>query len=250
VSEGDLVRGLQERAARGQPAEHIEVVDGWWLRHSPGCAWWISTVLPHGRADGVVAGIERAEAFYADRGMATHIQISPGAGPAKLDDLLAERGYELMSPVSMPVASAADVMANAPVDPVAVRVDGSPSPAWFETWRAVTGGDTSAERALLNRIEGPAAYASVPAGDTAVAVGRAVVETGWAGIFAMAARPGARGTGAARAVLAALARWAAGTGADHLYLQVEPDNAAAIRLYERMGFRELCAYHYRSRAAP
>jgi N-acetylglutamate synthase len=51
------------------------------------------------------------------------------------------------------------------------------------------------------------------------------------------ARPG-------RAVLAALAGWA---GTDRMYLQVERDNTAAMRLYERAGFTEICAYHYRYR---
>jgi ribosomal protein S18 acetylase RimI-like enzyme len=31
-----------------------------------------------------------------------------------------------------------------------------------------------------------------------------------------------------------------------MYLQVECDNAAAVRLYERAGFTEVCRYHYRA----
>jgi ribosomal protein S18 acetylase RimI-like enzyme len=34
-----------------------------------------------------------------------------------------------------------------------------------------------------------------------------------------------------------------------MYLQVECDNTAALRLYERSGFTELCRYHYRTLAA-
>jgi hypothetical protein len=41
------VRGLQERPARAMPAEHVEYVGEWWLRHSPGLSWWIGTILPH-----------------------------------------------------------------------------------------------------------------------------------------------------------------------------------------------------------
>jgi GNAT superfamily N-acetyltransferase len=92
-------------------------------------------------------------------------------------------------------------------------------------------------------VRQPSAYASVALGGEVVAVGRAVADTGWVGVFGMGTLPTARGRGAARAVLAALARWAEG---DRMYLQVERDNAAAMRLYERMGFAEACAYHYRS----
>ena len=65
-------------------------------------------------------------------------------------------------------------------------------------------------------------------------------------LFGMATLPAARGRGAAREVLAALARWADGHGAGHLYLQVEPGNDAAWRLHERAGFTELSGYHYRT----
>jgi ribosomal protein S18 acetylase RimI-like enzyme len=62
----------------------------------------------------------------------------------------------------------------------------------------------------------------------------------------MATVPGARGKGAARAVLGALANWSGAHGADRIYLQVERSNASALRLYERAGFSELSAFHYRS----
>ena len=101
---------------------------------------------------------------------------------------------------------------------------------------------------MLRRVDRPSAYASVLTGTDVIAVGRAVTETGWAGVFGMATLPPARGRGAARHVLAALARWAADHGAAHMYLQVEGDNTPARRLYERAGFTELCRYHYRTAA--
>jgi ribosomal protein S18 acetylase RimI-like enzyme len=56
-------------------------------------------------------------------------------------------------------------------------------------------------------------------------------DTGWAGVFGMATLPTAR-------------------GATRLYLQVECDNMAARRLYERAGFTELCRYRYRTAPLP
>ena len=85
-------------------------------------------------------------------------------------------------------------------------------------------------------------------GSNVVAVGRAVADTGWAGVFGMATLPRARGRGTARSVLAALADWAGGHAAGRMYLQVERDNMPALRLYERTGFSEECGYHYRASA--
>ncbi|WP_442945929.1 GNAT family N-acetyltransferase [Nonomuraea sp. LPB2021202275-12-8] len=241
------VRGLQERTARALPPEHVEDAGGWWLRHAPSCAWWIGTVLPHGDAGpGELARrVAAAEEFYAGRGAVARFQISPGACPEGLDAFLAERGYLRQSPVSLQVAPTARVLERARAGSLRVRLADRPTRAWFESWHAVNGGDSRSEWDLLGRVERPAAYATAMIGGDVVAVGRAVADTGWVGVFGMATLPEARGRGAARTVLAALARWADAHRAEHMYLQVERDNLAAIRLYERMGFGEICGYHYR-----
>ncbi|MEO3810059.1 GNAT family N-acetyltransferase [Sphaerisporangium sp. B11E5] len=244
------VRGLQERAARALPAEHVEDADGWWLRHAPSCAWWVGTVLPHGDTEpGELARrVDRAEEFYAARDAAARFQISPGACPDGLDAVLAERGYRRKSPVSLQVAPSEQVARRAPAGAPRVRLDDRPTRAWFEVWQAVEehGGDSRSAWDLLGRVRGACAYASAMIGDDVVAVGRAVTDTGWAGVFGMATLPEARGRGAGRAVLAALATWAVARDAGRMYLQVECDNTPALRLYDGMGFREVCGYHYRT----
>lgn len=131
-------------------------------------------------------------------------------------------------------------------------MDDQPTDAWFATWQAVhgTGGDPRPDMDMLRRVSQPSGYASVLAGADVIAVGRAVIETGWAGVFGMATLPHARGAGAARHVLAALARWAAQQGAAHMYLQVGCGNTVARRWYERAGFTEVCRYHYRAGPTP
>ena len=248
-SSPEMVRGLQERAARALPAEQVEVVDGWWLRHAPSCAWWVGTVLPHGaaRPGELVRRVALAEEFYAARAAAARFQISPPACPERLDAVLAKRGYHRQSLASLQVASTARVLEQVPAGSLRVRLDDRPARAWFEVWHAVHGhGDSRAERDMLGRVQRPCAYACVMIGDDVVAVGRAVADTGWAGVFSMATLPQARGKGAARTVLAALAGWAGTHEAGRMYLQVERDNMPALRLYERTGFSEICGYHYRT----
>jgi ribosomal protein S18 acetylase RimI-like enzyme len=150
--------------------------------------------------------------------------------------------------MSLQSAPTARVIDRVPAGGPRISIDGQPADAWFETWHAVLGdgGDPGPEWDMLRRVERPSAYASVRTEAGVIAVGRAVAEDGWAGVFGMATRPEARGRGAAKAVLAALARWADDHGAAHMYLQVEWDNTAARRLYEHAGFTELCRYHYRT----
>ncbi|MGS2616701.1 GNAT family N-acetyltransferase [Micromonospora sp. LZ34] len=243
----ELVRALQERAARGQPAERVEEERGWWLRLAPRGAWWLGTVLPHRAAerDELAHRVAAAERFYLAHGAVPAFQISPPACPDGLDALLAARGYRRDCPVSLQVARTAEVLDRVASGALRVELDDRPTRSWLDTWHAAGHGDPDAEWTMLGRVERPSGYARALVGDDVVAVGRAVADTGWAGVFGMATLPRARGLGAARAVLAALAGWAVTHRAGHMYLQVERGNAAALRLYGRAGFSELSAYHYR-----
>jgi GNAT superfamily N-acetyltransferase len=231
----------------------VERVGDWWLRRSATSSWWMATVLPHGDVDR--AELDRrvaiAERFYADAGAVARFQICPGACPADLDGVLAERGYRWSDPMSLQVVRIDEIRAPAP-DGLRLRVDPAPTTAWFDAWYAVHGhgSDPRAEWEMLGRVNQPSAYASVVEGGRIVAVGRGVADAGWVGVFGMATLPEARGRGAGRGVVAALAGWASSQGADGLYLQVELDNAAALRLYERAGFAELSGYHYRTATSP
>lgn len=176
------------------------------------------------------------------------MQMTPGAVAPELDAALEARGYVRQASVSLQTAVTSEVLALAPRGSLRVRLDERPKPEWFETWHGVVGGDPDPPRRLLERIGERAVYASVELGDETVAVGRAVADSGWAGVFNMATRPEARGKGAAGAVLAALAEWASVNDAPRMYLQVEHENAGAMRLYGRVGFGELVPFYFRVKA--
>ena len=247
--DSETVRGLQERAARALPAEHVEQVGDWWLRRSATSSWWMATVLPHGAAGRaeVERQIEIAEEFYAGSGLATRFQVCPAVCPAELDARLAERGYRRETPMSLQAAAAADVL-TLRAGGLGVRLSTVPTAEWFEVWYAIhgSGSDPRSEWDMLARVTQPSAYASAVDGDRVVAVGRAVADSGWTGVFGMATLPDARGRGAGRGILRALAEWAIGQGAVGLYLQVEKDNDAALGLYGRAGLTEVAGYHYRT----
>jgi GNAT superfamily N-acetyltransferase len=145
--------------------------------------------------------------------------------------------------MSLQVANTAQVTGQTPVDPLPVRLDEHPASGWLDVWHAVhgRGGDWRSERDMLRRVEQPSAYACATSESDVIAVGRVVTDHGWAGVFGRAALPQARGKGAARAVLAALAGWAAAHGAGRMYLQVEQGNRPAVRLYGRRGSAKYAA---------
>jgi N-acetylglutamate synthase len=260
VTPAESVRPLQERAARALPAEHVDCLGTWWLRHSPGCAWWVGSVLPHGEdaREDLPALVAAAEDFCAHRGMPTTFQVCPGACSPHLDALLAARGCRLHTPMSLQAATVAEVLERC-AEPAAVTASGAPAvrlapqppEAWWGVWRAgihhAEGAGRESEEALLERVASPSAFACATLDAEPVSIARAVADTGWAGVFDVVSLPHARGRGAARAVLAALAGWAKSQGCARLYLQVERDNDAALGLYGAAGFEEAGRYHYRTR---
>ena len=80
--------------------------------------------------------------------------------------------------------------------------------------------------------------------DEPAAVGNAVVQGGWVGIFGMATQPCYRRRGLGRSVLRTLLAWGAEHGALSAYLQTEERNYAAQTLYFREGFDRAYRYHY------
>ncbi len=58
-------------------------------------------------------------------------------------------------------------------------------------------------------------------------------------IYSLAVDPSARGRGLGQSILVGLLAQLAERGACRVYLEVEQDNAPAIRLYERLGFRNI-----------
>jgi N-acetylglutamate synthase len=242
---------IEELAANAWPAPVTQVVGGWRLRFAWGVTRRANSVLANDHHDGprLAERMELVEAFYARRGQPARYQISPASRPDGLDAALADRGYLGRLRVLVLCAPLASVLERLPPPGDRVAVAGEPDAAWLETLRALLGyyGDGAAVRRTLRGIGPPAGYAAVRQDGRPLAIGRAVAERGFAGVFGMATLPEARRRGLGTAVLAALADWAAGQGATRLYLQVDDDNAGAMRLYRRAGFEAVYAYHYRER---
>ena len=100
-------------------------------------------------------------------------------------------------------------------------------------------------QSILRRIALPCGYVTLHRDGAPIAVALGVVEAGWLGIFNLVTLPAYRRQGAARALLAALAAWAADQGAINAYLQVMERNAVARALYAAAGFTTAYGYHYR-----
>ncbi|EST39105.1 hypothetical protein N566_03855 [Streptomycetaceae bacterium MP113-05] len=191
--------------------------------------------------------------WYAARGLPPRIQVT--TGDTDDDQVLAaaldERGWTAERHAVLRTGALAPLADHAQDARVLLRR--APDDAWMGAYRRAE--DVGGDAAVRVLSGGPsvwfAAVRSQPnaGGDDPqappAAIGRCVVDGRWAGFAAVEVSPGHRRQGLATAVMAALARRALDEGASAAHLQVETGNAAALALYDRLGFVDHHAYHYR-----
>lgn len=251
----ERVQLVEELAANAWPAPVVQTVGGWRLRYGNGITRRTDSVLPndHDERLPLADKLATVEDFYARRRAPARFQMTTAAAPDGLDGLLAARGYRSEGLVHVLAADLTEVLGRtAGVAAAPVEVAAEPTDGWFDIWFGVMASDPSARataRRILEQVGPVSGYATLVLDGTPVAVGRAVAERDWAGIFGMATLPAARRRGAATAVLASLAAWAQAHHARRLYLQVSSGNQDAERLYRRAGFATHHDYRYRTRRA-
>ncbi|MWA00174.1 GNAT family N-acetyltransferase [Actinomadura sp. LD22] len=223
--------------AAAWPARSVQDIGGWLLRHAGGVTKRANSVLPLGDPQDLEAALARAERFYTGLGLPTVFSLSDRARPEGLDAFLEARGYEIVDPT---LGMAAELAG--PYERDGVVIADEPSPDWLDVWWSVDGrygNDLPVATEILTGV--PAGYASLDG----VAVGRAVPQGEWLGIYAMAVAPEARRRGLGRRVLRALLGWGREQGCERAYLVVVERNAPARAMYAAEGFTESGGYHYR-----
>jgi ribosomal protein S18 acetylase RimI-like enzyme len=225
------------------PAAERRDIGGWIARRGDGGGNRVSAAWPKAAPpDGLDAALERLSAVCAAWGQTPQVQIGPADAAA--DDALAVREWRAHDHSLIQSADAA-ALAAIRDDRMAVAVR-APVAAVEELWDA--GGIGPARRAVMARAPQPREVLMLrdrdrPAGLAFVAADPA---RGAAMLHAVHVDARFRRAGVAKALTAAAARWAVGAGAETLALAVTETNAPARALYDSLGFRTVCRYHYRS----
>lgn len=249
-----LGRALEDLAHRAWPPIRERHLRGWVLRESRGSSRRGNSVWARDRVDDLPAALREVRSFYSEAGLPPTFQITPMSQPEELRRCLDDAGYDDSGATDVCVADLDDLLAaiggraSGGDGSVTVTLDPYPTPTWLEVAGQVLstfGVERPGSLAVLGSLTAPTRYALLRRNSEPVAVGRAVSERGWMGIYSMATLPAARGYGAARAVLGALADWATDTGARRATLQVEQTSTAARRLYAGLGFQPVYRYTYR-----
>jgi ribosomal protein S18 acetylase RimI-like enzyme len=248
---GMLERMLEELALNAWPAPSNVLYDGWILRFGGGFTRRANSVNPlYGSSLPLDEKIGVCEAAYTGRQQATVFKLTAASQPPDLDAALAGAGYRTEATTSVQVA---DLSSASPALVPDVCLTEDLTEAWLDDQAVLVGGPQALrdiERRMLESIAPPRAFASLRQAGRPLALGMAVAERGYVGLFSIVTAVEARNQGLGRRLVGHLLAWGQQRGARAAQLAVMPENAPALRLYARFGFREAYRYWYRVKHAP
>ncbi len=224
-------------------------LDGWLLRLSPGKAKrarCINALAPGRRspADKLAA----CRAVYEQSGLPLILRITPFSQPPGLDAFLEAAGLRRFDDTRVMVLEELGELATPPVD-------GGPTlqPVGLEAFAQRVGalrGSPLAQRLAHGQrlVHAPVPFSAfeLRQDGEVLACGQYALEADLVGLYDIFTAPQARGRGLASLLCRHLLTEAHRRGARHAYLQVEGDNHAARTVYQRLGFADGYAYHYRT----
>jgi N-acetylglutamate synthase len=233
---------MQRICWAGWPAREHEGLGDWVLRAHGGITGRANSAMAVGDpGTPLERALDRTARWYADRGLPPLLQL-PLADPA--NQAMSAAGWDRLHVTVVQVAPAAAVLAAAPAPALRAVVEAVPSDDWLSLMH-----DLDADvRAHVEILAGPpvVGFATLYDGAVPIGIGRVSVEGEWCGITSVDVATAARRRGIGSEVMTALLAWAQERGATASYLQVRAGNAAALQLYDRLGYVTHHPYGYRA----
>lgn len=229
---------LENAAADAWPAVEVAWLGQWRLRASSGYTGRANSALPIGHpGTDLPEALAEVAAFYQARDLPPRIDI-PLPLSARVVPVAVEAGWRQECEVLVQTMPLDRLIAQTPPGH-GCELSASPSPAALAIIAGRRGPLPDAAMHVLTAVPQIkfSVYAESQEPTALLAMGRGAVTDGYLGLFAIETVEAARRRGLAQQVVGSLARWAAQVGAHTAYLQVESTNAAAIALYEKIGFR-------------
>ena len=228
-------------------------LDGWIVRTSAGKAKRARCVnaVALGRLP-LAQKLALARAVFEDAGQPMLVRITPFTQPPDLDETLAAQGWSTLDDTRVMVLAGlhAQPLPAHPHLPPGLAWARLPAEDFAEAVGVLRGSPPEQRLAHAQRLKfSPVPYEGyavrhVASGEV-LACGQFAREADLVGLYDVFTAETARGQGLAMRLCEHLLALAAAQGARVAYLQVEADNASARRIYQRLGFTDRYAYHYR-----
>ena len=226
-------------------------LDGWLLRFSPGKAKRARCInaVAAGRLP-LAQKLALAQAVFNEAQLPLLLRITPFTLPQGLDRQLEAQGWPRIDDTRVMVRTALDALPTEPLPPGLVWQTLGHS-AFAQAVGQLRGSPLAQSQAHAQRLElSPVPFHALALrceeDGALLACGQFAREADLVGLYDIFTAEAARGQGLARRLCLRLLEQARNQGARSAYLQVEGDNHAARGVYERLGFADGYAYHYRT----
>ena len=238
----------QELTNNAWPAKQYSFFNGWIVRFSHGMFDRANSVLPlcyFGK--NCEKDVYRIEEMYQSRQLDVTFQIPEYTSPDYLDHALEKMDYKVKSPTSVLMKSLTPKsFSSTSMQFSSQRTDFDD--AWFTTFQTFS--NTHLEKytqmeAIIRRIIPEKIFFTVKEDDQDVGVTLGVLERGNLGIYSLLVDPMKRRRSLGYSLMCYIEEWCINNSIHTIYLQVEQNNLAASKMYQKLGYRNLYSYHYR-----
>ncbi len=244
MPDSTFIQTLEEIASRAMPALINRHYDGWLLRYSMGYTRRANAIYPlYGSSLDVREKIAFCETLYHKQQQPAIFKLTENSQPPDLETQLKDRGYENGAMAHLQTVALGQIqLPTISTFPGSYRL----TTTWFKAYTTLNQvpnqhQDTLHQMLMLQQL--PTYYAVLhDANGVICAVGLAVQDKEWVGIFDVVVGEPYRRQGYGKRLMHTLLAWGKKQGAHHAYLQVNDANTTAQRLYQQLGFQE--AYHY------
>jgi ribosomal protein S18 acetylase RimI-like enzyme len=238
----DAIRTLEQISLRAWPALETQHYDGWILRYSKGYTGRANSVNPlDGSSLPLQEKIAYCEQRYRERNLDIRFRMNSAVYPPELDNALEQGGFDYYSETHVLTC---DLTAHPPEQDARFHFKNELTESWLNTYTVMNRTPQQhigTLQSMLQRIEPERCFGFIED----VAVGLAVREGDFVGLFDIVVDATQRRRGLGWALVSSLMAWGQSKGAATAYLQVVAENNPAQTLYKRMGYEFHHKYWYR-----
>ena len=245
------IRALEQAFYAAWPAAEEQSLNGWRLRFSHGVSRRANSVfaLDWGGQNinkDVEADISAVEQAYCAKDLKPAFYLPPNGQPADLENHLITRGYHAEGHVHVQTMNLLRA-SEPPHTELEFALTKAPSQPWRACYLHHSPGsqDLAGRIEIMSRVTEDRAFLLATEEHDLAGCGMAVIVGDWVLIQGMRTVEHHRGQGVGSALVAQIFLWATTKGVKKAALQVEIDNPAALRLYQKAGFTTAYEYHYR-----
>ena len=243
----EQIQKFEEMCLNGHVALNTLLYDGWLLKFSEGYtgrANSVSVLYPSSKP--LEKKVSYCEEVYKKQQLPCQFKLTEL--DSELNDYLAKRGYQPVTPTHLMVCDLEDWSTPSNADSSIKYIFSSKPDEWLPVYFKIHEindlRDQDIFRRMVAKVLVDTIYCTLMLDGKPAACASAAIENGYMLLQNVVVSSELRGHGLGKKVCSATIEKAKEAGAHHSYLQVVQTNDIAVNLYKKLGFEKLYSYWY------